>query len=165
MRLGDLAVGVKWRLADSLPVVDRFAVLPTIKFPTGSASAGSGTGTTDVGLLFISSHDIGPVSLDINAGYTRRSGDGTAAPRNATLWTVSTGGPAVGDLGWVAEVYGLPRTSGPVGQASIVAALFGPTLSVRKWLAVDAGVIVPISGPQPNALYAGGVWNAGHIGR
>jgi hypothetical protein len=26
---------------------------------------------------------------------------------------------------------------------------------------VDAGVIVPISGPQPRALYAGGVVNLG----
>jgi hypothetical protein len=34
---------------------------------------------------------IGDYALDINAGYTRRSGDGSKARRNATLWTVSGG--------------------------------------------------------------------------
>ena len=161
--VGDLSVGVKWRLADELPVLGRFAVLPAIKMPTGSTTSGHGTGTTDVGLLLISSHDIGPVSLDINAGYTRRGGDGTATPRNATLWTVSSGGPAIGPVGWVAEVYGYPQTTGPAGQASIVALLGGPTLSVYKWLALDAGLIAPITGPQPHAVYFGAVWNVGRI--
>ena len=33
---GDLAFGLKWRLADDLPILGRFAVLPSIKLPTGS---------------------------------------------------------------------------------------------------------------------------------
>lgn len=165
LSLGDLAVGVKWRLADDMPLLGRFAALPSIKLPTGSTTSGAGTGTTDVGLLLISSHDIGPVALDINAGYTRRSGDGSAAPHDATVWTISTGGPAVGPLGWVAEVFGYPRTTGSAGQTSTVAALFGPTLSVRTWLALDAGVITPIAGSPARAVYAGGVWNVGRVYR
>ena len=161
--MGDLAVGVKWRVMDDHPVLGRFAILPSIKLPTGSQASGAGTGTTDVGLLLISSHDVGPVSLDINAGYTRRGGDGSTAPRDATLWTISTGGPAVGALGWAAEVFGYPRTTGPAGQPSTVATLFGPTLSASTWLAFDAGVIVPISGSPPRAVYAGGVWNVGRL--
>ena len=43
----------------------------------------------------------------------------------------------------------------------MVAALFGPTLSVREWLALDGGVIVPIAGSPPRAIYAGGVVNGG----
>jgi hypothetical protein len=34
---------------------------------------------------------------------------------------------------------------------------------VRPWLALDGGVIVPLSGPQPRAAYFGGVWNIGRL--
>jgi hypothetical protein len=161
MHASDLTVGVKWRIADHAPVLGRFAIFPSLKFPTGSAVLGSGTDTTDMGLLLISSHDLGPVAMDLNAGYTRRSGNGLIAPRNATVWTASFGGAAAGAVGWVAELYGYPRTSGPAGQDDIVAFLVGPTFSVRPWLALDGGVIVPLAGPQPNAVYFGGVWNIG----
>lgn len=150
-------VGVKWRLLDDSPLLGRFAILPTVTVATGS---------TQAGLLLISSHNVGPVAVDINAGYTRRVGDPASnEPRDATVWTVSTGGPAVGRLGWVAEVFGYPRTTGPAGQPSTVAALFGPTMSARTWLALDAGVIVPIAGSPPRAVYAGGVWNVGRVYR
>jgi Putative MetA-pathway of phenol degradation len=161
--IGDAAVGVKWRLIDHLPLLGRFAIEPAVKLPTGSPALGTGTGTTDASLLLISSHDLGPVELDINVGYTRRSGDGTAAPRNATVWTTSFGGPAAGNLGWAAELYGYPATSGPAGSKSIVALLLGPTLLPRAWLAFDAGAIVPLTGPQPRAWYFGGVWNIGRL--
>lgn len=159
--LGALAAGVKWRFTDRAPVVGRFAVLPIIKFPRGSAS--TGTGTTDVSLVAISSHDLGPVALDLNAGYTHRSANGAAAPKDATVWTVSFGGPAGGRLGWTAELYGYPRTSGPAGSDAIVAALFGPTLTIRPWLVLDAGAILPASGPQPRAAYVGATYNVGHL--
>jgi len=161
--LGDVGAGVKWRVVDDAPFFGDFAVLPSLKLPTGNASKGTGTGTTDAAILLISSHSFGPVSMDINAGYTRRSGDGSNAPENATLWTVSFGGPATGGVGWTAECYGYPGTSGPAGQSPIVALLAGPTFLFRKWLAVDAGVIVPLTGPQPHALYAGGVYNVGRM--
>lgn len=161
--IGDLAVGLKWRVLDGAPLLGDFSVLPSLKVPTASAASGLGTGTTDVGLLLISSHQLGPISLDINLGYTRRDGANTRAPRSASLWTVSFGGSVVAGLGWTAEVYGYPGTSGPAGQAPIVAFLVGPTLLARSWLALDAGVIVPVSGPQPRALYAGGVWNMGRL--
>lgn len=158
---GDFAVGLKWRLADDAPVLGRFAVLPSVKFPTGSAASGTGTDTTDASVLLISSHDLGPVALDINAGYTRRSGDGLTVPRHATLWTVSLGGPAVGVVGWVAEVYGLPPASGPAGGDNLVAVLIGPTLAARRWLTLDGGIITPLRGPKPHAVYCGAVWNLG----
>lgn len=161
--LGDVSLGVKWRLADGLPVIGDLALLPSIKTPTGSRARGTGTGTTDAGLLLISGHDRGPVSVDINVGVTRRSGLRSAAPRTSTLWTISSGFPIAGRLGGAVEVFGLPGTGGPAGQAPVVATLFGPTLLPRRWLEVDAGVIVPIEGPQPHALYAGGVWNIGRL--
>jgi len=161
--VGDLAGGVKWRLADSHPLLGRFAVIPGIKLPTGSATTGAGSGTTDLSVVLVSSHSIGPVALDINAGYARRGGDGSLFPRNATSWTVSTGGAAVGAVGWVAEMFGYPGTTGPAGQGSTVAALVGPTFSAKEWLALDLGVIVPIAGSPPRAIYVGGVVNAGRV--
>jgi hypothetical protein len=161
--LADVTAGLKWRLVDDAPVLGDFALLPAIKLPTGSTTKGTGTGTTDVSLLAISSHKFGEVSMDINAGYTRRGGNGTLTPTSATLWTASFGGPFAGIVGWTVECYGYPGTGGPAGQAPIVAFLGGPTFLARSWLAFDAGVIVPAAGPQPRALYAGGVYNVGRL--
>jgi hypothetical protein len=160
---GDAAVGLKWRLLDGAPVLGDFAVLPSVKFPAGSATDGTGTGTTDGSLLLISSHAFGPVSMDLNVGATWRSGDGAAAPRTATLWTASFGGPFAGPLGWVAECFGYPGTAGPAGTGPTVALLGGPTVLPRPWLAFDAGVILPVSGGPPRAVYAGGVVNLGRL--
>ena len=161
--IGDLAVGLKWRVLYDAPLLGNVSLQPSLKLPTAPTASGLGTGTTDVALLLISSHDLGPVSMDLNVGYTRRSGNGALAPRGATLWTASFGGPVAGDLGWTAELYGYPGTAGPAGQAPIVALLAGPTLQLRTWLAVDTGIIVPIRGPQPRALYFGGVTNVGRL--
>ena len=162
---GDLAAGVKWRVLENANVLGDFALLPALKVPTGDKGMGAGTGTTDVSVLAISSHALGPVALDVNVGYTHRGGDGSRAPKDASLWTMSFGGPIVSRLGWVAELYGYPGTSGPAGQAPIVAVVAGPTFLVMPWLALDAGLIARVSGPQPRALYAGTVYNVGRIWR
>ncbi len=161
--VGDLALALKVRVLERAPVLGDVSLEPSLKLPTAPTTTGLGTGTTDVGLLLISSHDLGPVSMDLNAGLVRRSGDGARVPRSATVWTASFGGPAAGAVGWVAELYGYPGTAGPAGQRPIVALLGGPTLLARAWLAFDAGIIVPLAGPQPRALYAGGVWNVGRL--
>ncbi len=160
---GDFTIGVKWRVLDDHPLLGSFAILPSIKIPTGSAAKGSGTGTTDASLLFISSRDIGPIHIDLNAGWTRRDGSGVNAPVNASVWTASFAGAISGPLQWTAEVFGFPGTGGAQGAAPIVALLAGPTFGVTKWLVVDAGAIVPIAGAQPHALYAGVTWNAGKL--
>jgi hypothetical protein len=160
--VGDVGAGVKWQLVEGHPVLGSFAVLPALKAPSGSASAGRGTGTTDVSLTLISSREIGPVSLDLNVAGTLRSGDGTAAPRHATLWTASFGIPVSGRLGWALELFGYPATSGPAGTPAYSAVLTGPALVGRR-LAVDAGIIVPFAGRQTFGLYAGAVWNAARL--
>jgi hypothetical protein len=40
--LGDVGVGVKWRIADDASFFGDFAILPSVKFPTGSAEKGIG---------------------------------------------------------------------------------------------------------------------------
>jgi hypothetical protein len=161
--VGDASVGVKWRLVDDHPLLGDFAILPSVKLPAGSKASGRGTGTTDASLLLISSRALGPVSFDFNAGATVRSGDGSDAPRSATVWTFSFGGPIASGAGWTAELYGYPGTSGTAGSPPIVALLGGPTLQARPWLSFDAGVIVPLQGPQPRAAYFGMVYNAGRL--
>ena len=157
---GDFAVGVKWRILTNAPILNDFALLPQIKFATGGEHS---TKTTDASLLFISSRILGPVSLDLNAGATWRSGDGSNAPLTATVWTASAGMPVHGAFGWVVEVFDYPRTSGPAGNAGTAALLTGPTYLIRPQLALDAGIITPISGPQPHALYVGLVANVGKL--
>jgi outer membrane putative beta-barrel porin/alpha-amylase len=161
--IGDASAAVKWRALEHAPVMGDFALEPSLKLPSGSALHGTGTGTTDVGLLLISSHDLGAYALDVNVGYTRRSGNGSRAPRDATLWTVSGGGPVYESLGWVAEVFGFPGTTGPSGNRGTVAFLTGPAFTVAKWFVVDAGAIVPLTGPQPHSWYAGLTWNVGKL--
>lgn len=162
---GDLLVGVKWRAVEHAPVIATLAVSPTIKFPTGSTASDAGTGTTDLGVVLISSREFSSVPLDLNAGFTHRMGDDNFAPHNSSVWAVSFGGPAYGPLGWVAELFGYPPSSGPSGDHAVFSVLCGPTMKVRGWLVFDAGVIVPVEGPQPRAIYAGAVYNIGHLGR
>jgi hypothetical protein len=161
--IGDVSAALKWRVLEHAPVIGNFALQPSLKLPSGSALNGTGTGTTDVGLLLISSHDWGDYALDLNAGYTRRSGNGGQAPRDATLWTISSGGPIYKSLGWVAELFGFPGTTGPAGNRGTAAFLTGPTATIEKWLVLDAGAIIPLAGPQPHALYAGLTWNVGKL--
>jgi hypothetical protein len=161
--IGDLSIGCKWRLLDDARLLGDFAVQPTLKFPTGSVAKSSGTGTTDFGFLAISSHAFGPVSMDVNVGYTWRSGDGSVVPVRAMLWTVSGGLSVSGNLGWAVEIFGLPGTVGGSGQAPVIAFLNGPTFALRRWLVLDCGGILKLAGPQATVLYAGLTWNLGQV--
>lgn len=161
--VGDWAVGIKWRVLDDAPILGDFAIQPSIKAPTGSLPNGTGTSTTDVSFLFISSHDLHGIAMDLNAGITLRSGDTDAAPSTAYVWTASFGGTAHDNIGWVAELFGYPGTGGPVGAKGTAAFLVGPTLQPAPWLALDVGVIIPLTGPQPHGLYLGGVYNVGKL--
>ena len=159
--IGDSSIGVKWRFAEHTRAGGNLAVLPSIKFPTGSLAKGTGTGTTDVGLLLISSRTIKGVAIDLNVGYTRRSRATADTPRDAAVWTASFSGQPWGPVGWTAEMFGYPALQS--GSESIVALLFGPTWEVRSFLVLDTGVIAPLTGPQPRALYAGVTWNIGKL--
>ncbi len=161
--LADSAVGFKWQVAAGVPFLADVGVEALLKLPTGNRALGTGTGTTDLNLVFISSRQIGQVELDVNVGYTRRSGDGTFAPTAATLWTVSTGFPVTGRLGWAAEVFGYPGTKGPAGTRPIVAFLTGPTFQPQRSVVFDAGLILDVEGFGATAFYAGVTWNIGWV--
>lgn len=157
----DMALALKQRVLDAAPVVHDFSVQGSIKFATGSH--GVGTETTDASLLLISSRQIGRGELDLNAGYTRRSGNGATAPISATLLAASFGAPIHGVVGAVAEFFGYPGTGGPAGAPPEVGFLTGPTLQVEPWMVLDAGVILNVQHMGANAAYAGLTYNVGRI--
>jgi hypothetical protein len=161
--LSDLVIGLKWQIAEHLPILAGLSIQPTLKIPTGSLTRGTGTGTTDVSILVISSRKVGRVSLDMNVGYTRRSGDGSNAPKGSTVWTAATGIPILGGLQWDAEIFGYPGTSGPAGYSPIVAFLTGPAFQVQRSVVLDAGLILNISGFGGTAFYTGVTWNMGRL--
>lgn len=158
-----IIVALKWRLADSLPVLGDVAIQPAVRLPVGSSEIGANAVVGS--LLLISSQHYGPVEVDANLGLFTRLSHGGDAPFTATLWTVSAGSAVVGSLGWTAELYGFPGTSGAAGAGPLVGFLTGPTYAVREWFVLDAGAIFPVSGPQPHAFYAGLTWNMGRLWR
>jgi hypothetical protein len=166
--IGDVTVGLKWRLLDDHPLLGDFALLPAIKFANGSADKGTGSGTRDLGLTVIVSHSIGNVDMDLNAVYTRVGSSGATPATDAALWTASFGFPVAGQLSWVAELFGAPTIDGS-NTPSSAAFLTGPTWLVSPAFNLDVGVITPLRGELTNALYAGVVWNMGspfrHVAR
>ena len=161
--IGDITIGIKYRIVDDAPFVGDFAILPSLKLPTASSARGLGTGTTDVSMLLISSHSVGNMDIDINVGGTRRSGNGSLVPPSATVWTVSAGYAFARGFGWTAEIFGFPGTSGDSGAKGTAALLTGPTYQPAIWLAFDAGMIAPFTGPQARAVFTGLVWNIGKL--
>ena len=161
----DMLMGVKWRLADDAPLLGAFAVQAAVSLPTGSDEAGRGTGAAGLNLTAISSRQFGPVAVDANVSYTRQGGDGTIVPQNSTLWTVAAAFPIAGRVGWSAEVFGYPGTSGPAGTRPVVAFLTGPSLAVRPSLVLDGGAIFDIEGFGATAVYGGVTWNIGRLRR
>ena len=161
--VGDTALGLKWRVLDKSPALGDFAVQSSVKLPTGSPERLTGTGTTDFSILLISSHATGPFSLDVNVGYTYRSGSGLPVPKHSTLWTVSPAFTVYGRLGWTAEVFGYPGTRGLDGYAPEVGMTVGPSFVLHRSAVVDAGVVVNVRGLGANALYAGVTWNVGRL--
>ena len=161
--LTDFTVAFKWQLTRNAPIIGNFAIQPSLSLATGSVENGTSAGAAAAGLLLISSHQFGRVSLDLNATYIHRGGDGAIAPKDATSWTISTWTLIHGRLGWCAELFGYPRTHGPASDETIVAFLFGPTFDINKSLILDAGVVFDIKGLGGNQIYVGTTWNIARV--
>jgi len=72
--IGDISIGLKWRFIEAAPPVGNLAILASVKAPSGSVDSGTGTGTADVNLLFISSHKVGsPNFTDFRRHPARRA--------------------------------------------------------------------------------------------
>jgi hypothetical protein len=157
----DLGIAVKQRVLEAAPVVHDLSVQGTLKLATGAR--GVGTGTADLSALLISSRPLRDAELDLNAGYTHRSGDGQHVPTSATVLAASFGTPIRGPLGAVAELFDFPGTGGPAGQGPALGVTVGPTWQMRPWLVFDAGAVLDVRGLGANAVYAGVTYNVGRI--
>ena len=157
--MSDVILALKWRAPGRLPLLGDFAVQPAIRLPTGADSVGSGRRAGSI--VFVSSNHFGPVELDVNLGLVTRIG-ASALPLQG-WWTASAGTNVAGRLGWALEIYGYPGTSGADAAAPLVGLLTGPTWTVHDWFVLDAGAVVPVSGPQPHSLYMGLTWNIGRV--
>ena len=156
-------VQAKWHIASGVSFLEDVAVEAGVKFPTGGQPPDYDT--TDTSLLFISSHQHGAFSLDVNVGYTHRSGNDSLAPKNSTMATVSAAWSLPRDFGIGLEVFTYPGTSGRAGGPTTVGLLTGPTYRVSNTCVVDAGFIVRLLGDQPEAIYAGVTYNVGRLAR
>ncbi|MDB4913487.1 MAG: hypothetical protein JWM95_1131 [Gemmatimonadetes bacterium] len=160
--VGDMSIGVKWRLVDDNPVLGDFALLPAVLFPTGSSSKGTGTDAYGASLTAIASYEVNGIAIDLNAAYAGMRSTGTIPSTQSALWTASFGAPVTGKLSWVLEFFGQPTIDGS-GAVSTAAILTGPTYLVKPWLNLDVGIIAPFHGDMSNAIYAGMVWNVGSL--
>jgi hypothetical protein len=160
LALDAVSAGIKVRVLDEAPLVGVVAILPSVTIPTGDARR---TDADAASLLFIASRSLGPVSIDLNAGYTRRRGDGSVTPRHESLWAASAGGPMIGRVGWMGELSGTPRTGGPAGRSATVNGLVGVNAAISPAVVLDAATLVPLSGDDHFTLLGGAVWNVGRL--
>jgi len=160
--LTDFAFGVKWHALSDVPTLGDVAFQAIVSTPTAPVRT-VGTGTTGLSLLGIVSHQWGSYELDVNTGVTARSGDGSHAPKWATLWTASFAAPLVDRFGAAVELFGFPGTSGVAGTPPTVGFLVGPTYAVRRWLVLDAGAVFNVANQNANSVYAGLTWNFGRL--
>ena len=79
--------------------------MPAVKVPTGNKNNGQGTGTTDLSLLLIASKSLGRAQMDLNAGWTHRSGD-----EKGGVFKSIDGGRT-----WNKLTNGLPKLMGRIG--------------------------------------------------
>ena len=57
-------------------------------------------------------------------------------------------------MGWTADLFGVPGTGGEQGAPPLIGLLAGPVFTLREWLVLDIGGIVPVVGKQPRAFYS-----------
>jgi hypothetical protein len=155
-----VGIGVKYRITDRAPVLGAIAVLPSVSLPVGNARR---TDEDSVGALFITSRVMRAVSLDLNVGYIRRSGDGSQVPVSEALWAAAAGGPLAGRFGWVGEISGSPRTAGPAGRDAEVNLLVGVTAALTPSVVIDLACALPLSGDGSSVVMSGVVWNVGPL--
>ncbi|MCC7009294.1 MAG: hypothetical protein IT184_10785 [Acidobacteria bacterium] len=157
-----VALSLKWRLADDVPLFGAVALLPSVQVPALHAADAS----PGAGLVLISSITVRGVSLDLNVGYARRArGDAADAWTSETMWAAAGGGPIAGPLAWGAEIFGIHDVAQDRRRSRAAGVLAGLTVTARPWLAFDVSGVLPAAGVQPRAIQAGAVWNAGRFWR
>jgi hypothetical protein len=153
----EVNLGIKWRVAERMPIAGDVAILPSVTVPARSGH------DTAASFLLVTSRTLGLLTLDLNVGHTRRSGDSTLAPTSESLWAAALGGPLKGRFSWVGELSGSPSTSGAAGRSATINALVGAAATLSPPLVIDVAVRIPVAGPDSYAILTGAVWNVGRL--
>lgn len=66
---GDTILAGKFRVIDERKILPAILIEPSISFPTGSASKGTGSGETELGLLLVIEKTLGKLTGRANLGY------------------------------------------------------------------------------------------------
>lgn len=151
---GDTWVGLKYRFFGQGGVWPGLGVYYQAKIPTGSASAGLGSGEIDHSLAILFSKDVHPVHFDFNVIPTLI---GRNAP-NGVDWTVGFAlavyVPVVPRLTFIVEPYGYTSLNRATpGFASLTGAL---SYQVRPRFFLDAGADAGITEFAPHKRLFGG---------
>jgi len=99
--LGNALIGVKWRFCDASECGAAVGIYPQVEVPMSSRSAALGLadGKASVLLPVLIQRDFGPVEVNVEAGYTFRSGQS-----GQWFWGVALG-HSVGDFELLTEVF------------------------------------------------------------
>ncbi|NLN59399.1 MAG: transporter [Deltaproteobacteria bacterium] len=134
--LSDISVEVKWRFfeGDGLS----FAVKPGVTFPTGDRGKGLGGGRMTYSLYVISTLEVGPACIHMNAGYIQNENKND---ERKELWHASLAAeyPIMEKVTLVANV-GVDRNPDTASQTNPAFILGGLVYSLNDAVDLDFGV-------------------------
>jgi hypothetical protein len=150
--VGDLVLGVKWRLINSCPLGARHALVPSVKFPTADDDKDLGNGETDYDLTWVVSRDLGEaMGVHANLGYSWIGGgnDDILHCGVAFDWRFADA------LQWVGEVFAEEELTG--GAQTVAQADLGLRWTSLKCLTLDIAAGTKVSGEAPDLVVTAGL--------
>jgi hypothetical protein len=147
--VGDMSLEVKWRFFEREGF--SLAFKPGLTVPTGDESRGFGNGRVSYAATLIASQELGPVTLHLNASYTRNE-FALQADREANrsdIWHASMAGSfeVLSGLQLVANA-GVEANPDRAADTPPVFAVGGAIYSVTENLDLDLGVKVGLTEPE-----------------
>ncbi|NEX61472.1 transporter [Noviherbaspirillum galbum] len=151
--VGDVALGLKWRLAEHQGW--SVALKPELILPTGNENHGNGTGRASAALTGVLSHHVPGWTMHANFGasYNRYKLAEDAAANHSLIWRASAALlHAVNDGLKVAGEFGLERAADKSQDKAPGFFLLGLIYSLRENLDLDAGMRVNVRCSQCNGM-------------
>ena len=154
--VGNVQVGAKVRLFADPGGIPVLSILPTVNFPTASASKGLGSGDSDVTLVLLTGTDLGQTShIDFNYGIGA-IGAGQGRPHfTQHLVSVSFSHSVTEQLSPYIEGFWFSRQDPDGGRIFSIDAGLIQAFTAR--LAVDGGVAVGLTSAAPDVSVFAGV--------
>ena len=146
--IGDLSIGLKYRLWDEVGNFPSGALSFSIKTQTGDEDKGLGTGEVDYEICSIFTKQIGPMLIHMNAGYTFKGEPEGRDIDDVFLYNFALEYP-VGNFNLVGEIVGETTFEGNF-DANPCEGLIGFNYPIKENLVYDFGINFPISEVSPD---------------